>query len=128
MRDTVLWDLAQGRGDTTVVAARLADVVRCAPDGRVAPAATVLSIQHWTAGDGARANVALDRALSETPDYSLGGLVKTSLTTGMPPSTWRDLMRTVPRDVCRTGNTRPSPTPVAEVSGPAVVPANSLAS
>lgn len=104
VRDTVLWDLAQGRGDGTVVAARLADVVRTAPDGRVAPAATVLSIQHWTTGDGARANVALDRALDENPDYSLGGLVKTSLTTGMPPSTWRDLMRTVPREVCRTGS------------------------
>ena len=113
VRDTLLWDLAQGRGDNTVVTARLSDVVRTAPEGRVTPAATVLSIQHWTAGDGARANVALDRALGANPDYSLGRLVETSLRTGMPPSTWRDLMRTIPREMCRTGGTS-TPTLVAD--------------
>jgi hypothetical protein len=104
VRDTVLWDLAQGRGDSRHVTEALAQVVRTSPDTRCAPAATVLSIQHWTAGDGARANVALDRALDTNPDYSLGGLVQASLRSGLPPATWRDLMRTMSRDTCRHGN------------------------
>ena len=108
VRDTVLWDLAQGRGDGTLVTARLADVVRNAPEGRIAPAATVLSVQHWTAGDGTRANFALDRALADNPDYSLGGLVKTSLSSGLPPSTWRELICSMPRQTCRHGS---NPTP-----------------
>ncbi len=103
VRDTVLWDLAQGRRDVHQVTANLAHVVREAPDARVAPSATVLSIQQWTSGDGARANVALDRALTDDPDYSLGSLVGQSLRSGLPPATWRDLMRTLPRGTCRHG-------------------------
>lgn len=108
VRDTVLWDLAQPDVDSHTVSASLAQVVRTAPEGRVAPAATTLAIQQWTAGDGARANVALDRALADNPDYSLAGLVETSLHSGLPPATWRDLMRSMPRETCRHGQNAPS--------------------
>lgn len=117
VRDTVLWDLAQGRHDAHQVTANLVEVIRTAPDARVAPSATVLSIQQWTAGDGARANVALDRALADDPDYSLGSLVGQSLRSGLPPVTWRDLMRTLPRDTCRHGDGRPA-TPAVDQPAP----------
>lgn len=104
VRDTLLWDLAQPRDDSHQITATLVHVVGTAPDGRVAPTATVLSIQQWTAGDGARANVALDRALADNPDYSLGSLVGQSLRSGLPPATWQDLMRTLPRHTCRYGD------------------------
>jgi hypothetical protein len=103
VRDTVLWDLAQPNVDHGPVVAGITQVVRTAPEGHVAPSATVLSIQHWTAGDGARANVALERAMSDDPEYSLGGLVEASLRGGLPPTTWRDLMRAMPRATCRQG-------------------------
>jgi hypothetical protein len=116
VRDTVLWDLAQGRGDDRNVIEALAQVVRTSPEARCAPAATVLSIQHWTAGDGARANVALDRALDSDPDYRLGGLVQTSLRSGLPPAHWRDLMCTMPRETCRYGQSHPSTQTIGECS------------
>ena len=75
VRDTFLWDMAQPGTDPRAVADRLADLVRCAPAGLVAPAATALAIAHWSSGDGARANVALDRADADDPDYSLAHLV-----------------------------------------------------
>lgn len=125
VRDTVLWDLAQGRHDVHQVTANLVHVVQTAPDERVAPTATVLSIQQWTAGDGARANVALDRALLDDPEYSLGALVGQSLRSGLPPATWRDLMRTMPRDTCRYGDSRE---PAQSIDGPTVeAPAVTLA-
>jgi hypothetical protein len=126
VRDTVLWDLAQGRGAGRNVIAALGQVVRTSPEARCAPAATVLSIQHWTAGDGARANVALDRALGTDPNYSLGGLVQASLRSGLPPATWRDLMRTMPRDTCRHGNNPPVAEPLIEAV-PVALPSPGLA-
>ena len=38
----------------------LSAMLRCAPDGQVAPTATTLAVAQWMAGDGARANAALD--------------------------------------------------------------------
>lgn len=127
VRDTVLWDLAQGRHDVYQVTANLVHVVRAAPDARVAPSATVLAIQEWTAGDGARANVALDRALLDEPDYSLGSLVGQSLRSGLPPATWRDLMRSMPRATCRHGAANPGEA-VAVDTGTPIVESPSLAS
>jgi hypothetical protein len=120
VRDTVLWDLAQGRPDVHQVTANLVHVVRTAPDARVAPSATVLSIQQWTAGDGARANVALDRALSDDPDYSLGSLVGQSLRSGLSPATWRDLMRALPRQTCRHGDTPRASAPEIDAPSPSI--------
>lgn len=118
VRDTVLWDLAQGQHDVHQVTANLVHVVRTAPDARVAPSATVLSIQQWTAGDGARANVAVDRALSDDPEYSLGTLVGQCLRNGLPPATWRSLMRNMPREYCRCGPSRPFLDVTDDLGGP----------
>jgi hypothetical protein len=124
VRDTALWDQMQPGVDRDAVAANLASMVRLAPDGHVAPAATVLAICHWTSGDGARANVALEHALADDPDYSLAGLVSASLRSGLPPKAWSDSLAGLSRDVCRHGEPQeapspaPSPRPRASVSPP----------
>jgi Domain of unknown function (DUF4192) len=40
----------------------------------------------WQAGDGALANVALDRALADNPRYSMALLPRYALDSGAPPS------------------------------------------
>ncbi len=40
----------------------------------------------WQAGDGALANVALDRALADEPRYSMAHLLRQVITAGAPPS------------------------------------------
>lgn len=107
VRDTALWELTQPEVDRRITARQLTDIVRCAPEGSVAPAATVLAICHWTTGDGARANVAIARALADDPEYSLASLVSTGLSGGLPPSQWTQAMSTLSREECRFG-VRPS--------------------
>lgn len=127
VRDAALWDLSQPGGDRDAVIAGLASIVRQAPDGHVAPAATVLAICHWTSGDGARANVALEHAFADDPGYSLAGLVGTSLHTGMPPQAWTESIAGLSRDVCRHGEPRPTPTP-PPATAPSPRPRASIAS
>lgn len=107
VRDTFLWDVSQPGSDPRMVSSRLADLVRCAPEGLVAPVATVLAITRWTSGDGARANVALDRASDDDPDYALANLVGSALRSGLPPSAWSASMATLDRDSCRHGSQPP---------------------
>jgi hypothetical protein len=77
---------------------------------------------HWLGGDGARANVALDRALADDPDYSLGLMVSAALRSGLPPQSWRDAMSGLTRDTCRHGMDRPVPAPTP--AAPAVTQAS----
>ena len=48
----------------------------------------------WQAGDGALANVALDRALADNPRYSMAQLLRDALDSGAPPSMARLPMTT----------------------------------
>lgn len=102
VRDTVLWDVIHEFSDEwSGMCQRLADLVREAPRGFVAPAATVLAIVRWQMGDGARARIALDRARSDSPDYTLALLVEGMLDCGQPPWTWRAALAELPRAACR---------------------------
>ncbi len=118
VRDTFLWDMAQPGTDTRALSDRLADLVRCAPPGQVAPAATVLAIAQWSSGDGARANVALDRAQANDADYSLAHLVGAALRSGLPPSTWAASLADLDRDTCRHGTHPPSAPASATTEAP----------
>jgi Domain of unknown function (DUF4192) len=40
----------------------------------------------WQSGDGALANVALDRALDDAPGYSMALLLRQVIAAGVPPS------------------------------------------
>jgi hypothetical protein len=63
-----------------------ADLTRLARPGYVAAPASLLAFCAWQAGDGALANVALDRALADNPGYSMAQLLREALDSGAPPS------------------------------------------
>ena len=62
------------------------DLTRLARPGYVAAPASLLAFVAWQAGDGALANVALDRALADNARYSLALLLREALDSGAPPS------------------------------------------
>lgn len=104
VRDTVLWDALQLAPERSALAvARLVGTLRRTPEEFVAPVATTVAVLAWAGGDGARALVALDRALAADGTYSLAGLVAESLRAGLPPAVWREAMARVDRDECRHG-------------------------
>ena len=62
------------------------DLTRLAQPGYVAAPASLLAFVAWQAGDGALANVALDRALADSRRYSMARLLRQALDSGAPPS------------------------------------------
>jgi len=62
------------------------DVVRRAQPGHVAGPASLLAFVAWQSGEGALANLALDRALADDPDYSMATLLRQVISAGAPPS------------------------------------------
>jgi hypothetical protein len=62
------------------------DLTRLARPGYVAAPASLLAFVAWQSGDGALANVALDRALSDNPHYSMALLLREALDAGAPPA------------------------------------------
>jgi hypothetical protein len=63
-----------------------ADLARHAQPGYVAAPASLLAFTAWQAGNGALANLAIDRALADDPGYSMAHLLRETLTAGAPPS------------------------------------------
>jgi hypothetical protein len=104
VRDTLLWELVAADAEQLPGAlAVLMDGLRAAPDGLVAPVATATAVVAWLLGDGARAGIAVERALTDRPDYTLAQLVAQSLHGGLPPAAWRAAMGSVTREECRHG-------------------------
>jgi Domain of unknown function (DUF4192) len=62
------------------------DVTRRAQPGYVAAPAALLAFVAWQSGEGALANVALDRALADDAGYSMATLLRQVITAGAPPS------------------------------------------
>jgi hypothetical protein len=52
----------------------------------VAAPAALLAFVAWQSGDGALANVALDRAVADEPRYSMALLLRQVISAGAPPS------------------------------------------
>ncbi|TKJ28870.1 DUF4192 domain-containing protein [Blastococcus sp. CCUG 61487] len=65
------------------------ECVRRAPAPLDAAPATLLAVTAWLRGDGAMANIALDRALAGDPGYHLAGVLADALTACVPPSRLR---------------------------------------
>lgn len=102
VRDTVLWELARLRPRRVLAAAeQFARLLRAAPQGDVAPAATLACACYWLAGDGTRAGIAVDRALDDAPEYVMAQVFDHALRNGSPPYVWRDAMGELTRDDCR---------------------------
>lgn len=62
------------------------DLTRMARPGYVRAPASLLAFVAWQSGNGALANVALDRALAEDPYYSMARLLRQAVDSGAPPS------------------------------------------
>jgi len=62
------------------------DVVRRVRPAYLAAPASLLAFTAWQSGEGALANIALDRALAADPRYSLAHLLRDILDAGVPPS------------------------------------------
>jgi len=89
LRDVRVRDDAWARMDPRHTEAHLrlwTDVVRRAQPGRVAGPASLLAFVAWQAGNGALANVALDRALADDSRYSMALLLRQVISAGAPPS------------------------------------------
>jgi hypothetical protein len=65
------------------------DVVRRAPARYVPAPASLLAFVAWQSGNGALANVALERALGADPEYSMALLLLDAISAGVPPSAAR---------------------------------------
>jgi Domain of unknown function (DUF4192) len=89
LRDLRVRDDAWARMDPAHAGAHLrlwTDVTRRAQPGHVAAPAALLAFVAWQSGDGALANVALDRALADDPSYSMALLLRQVISAGAPPS------------------------------------------
>lgn len=64
-----------------------------------APVCTLLALVAWVRGDGALANVALDRALAGDPDYSMARLLRVGLDGQLPPAAVRQWLRETRRSL-----------------------------
>ena len=62
------------------------DLSRMARPGYVPAPASLLAFVAWQSGNGALANVALDRALADDPSYSMAMLLRQAIDAGAPPS------------------------------------------
>jgi Domain of unknown function (DUF4192) len=62
------------------------DVVRRAQPGYAPAPASLLAFVAWQDGNGALANVALDRALADDPGYTMALLLREVLNAGAPPA------------------------------------------
>lgn len=104
IRDTVLWEISVADRSRRFAALEvLMECTRSAPEHLVAPAATCAAITAWLVGDGARARIAVERALLARPGYTLAGLVEHSLRVGLPPSAWTDALAGLSRAECLDG-------------------------
>jgi hypothetical protein len=65
------------------------DVVRHACEPYVPAPASLLAFTAWQSGEGALANIAIERALAADPEYSMAHLLGQALDAGLPPSAAR---------------------------------------
>jgi hypothetical protein len=88
LRDLRVRDDAWARMDPEFTGAHLrlwTDLTRRARPGFVAPAASLLAFVAWQSGNGALANVALDRAQADNAGYTMARLLREVVDSGAPP-------------------------------------------
>jgi hypothetical protein len=93
------------------------DLTRLARPGYVAAPASLLAFVAWQAGDGALANVALDRALADNARYTMALLLREALDSGAPPSMARLPM--TPEEVAAAYDAAEAAEDAAEAAVPA---------
>jgi hypothetical protein len=75
-------------------------LLRIAPEGFVAPVATLFAATSYERGEGALAHRALDRALADDPTYSLTALLRRVFSAGWPPESFAQMRTDLHPKVC----------------------------
>jgi hypothetical protein len=97
------------------------DLTRHAQPGYVAAPASLLAFTAWQSGNGALANVALDRALADNPGYSLAQLLRDVVDAGAPPS--MAILPMTPEQVAASYDRQADDEPIQGEPAPEQVPA-----
>jgi hypothetical protein len=75
-------------------------LMRIAPDGYVAPVATLFAVTSYERGDGALAQRALERAFDDDSKYPLARLLRRSFAAGWPPSSFAQMRVDLHPKIC----------------------------
>jgi hypothetical protein len=103
VRDSLLWDMANRTHGRRILAEKLTRGLPLLEAKHGAPVATAAAICWWLNGNGAMANLCLDRALTDAPDYSLAAMVRAALDHALPPGFWLESINELTRRQCLAG-------------------------
>ncbi len=103
IRDSILWDMANGVFDMNLVAELLTGLLPKLDVDRGAPVATTVAICWWLQGNGAMANMCIARACVDAPNYSLATLIRAALDYALPPDFWLESVNVLTRKECLAG-------------------------
>ena len=103
IRDSILWDLANGAYEPVSVAESLSELLPRLDANPGAAIATTAAICWWLHGNGAMANICIARALSDSPYYSLAKIIRSVLDYALPPEFWLASVNELTRKECLTG-------------------------
>ncbi len=103
VRDSILWDMANGNYDRSAVAKKLTHGLPQLEATHGGPMATAAAICWWLTGNGAMANLCLDRAFQDAPEYSLAAMVRAALNHALPPEFWLESINELTRQQCLAG-------------------------
>jgi hypothetical protein len=103
VRDTILWDMASGCLESQIVFECLMGLIPRLTGAWVAGFICVAAVAAWLQGNGATANMCIDRALAEAPENNLANLLRVSLNNGISPQLWVESVLELSREECRYG-------------------------
>jgi|TARA_B110000858_G_scaffold162899_1_gene188208 hypothetical protein len=103
IRDSILWDLANGVYEPESVAESLSKLLPRLDANHGAALATTAAICWWLHGNGAMANICIARALSDSPHYSLARIIRSALDYALPPEFWLESVYELTRQECLAG-------------------------
>jgi len=99
-RDLVLWCAARmGVADCRSLLDGLLEALRGTRVGAGAHLAAAASVVAWLCGDGARANAAVERCLTEDPRNTMGALIDQTIAHAIPPAQVREMFVDTPLSV-----------------------------
>jgi hypothetical protein len=75
-------------------------LLKKAPQGFIAAPATLFAVASYERGDGAMANLALEKAESDQPNYSMVNLLRQLFRSGKPPTIFAELRAELHPKVC----------------------------
>lgn len=103
VRDAFLWDLAAGKVDSASAAEFLSGMLPHLAGDAAVPLATVAGTCWWVSGNGAKANMCVDRDQGSASGYALRTLLQAALRAGLPPQFWIESVLELTRTECLHG-------------------------